>query len=79
MNQLYLPDSVLAEREQAAEAALAGEAQASHDREFEQFQMSLAAAYRAGYDLVRLTPRRLQAGINVEKNFWKWWESEVAL
>jgi len=77
MSQLYLPDSVQAEREKAVAAEAALEAQEAHDRDLDRYQMALALAYRAGYDLAKITPRRHQAGLNVQSNFWRWYKEEI--
>jgi len=70
MSQLYLPDSVQAEREAAT-------AEAAGSDDLDRYQWGLALAYRAGYDLALMTPRRHQAGLNVQSNFWRWYKAEI--
>jgi hypothetical protein len=42
-----------------------------------QYQMALARAYRAGFDLASAAPRRLQHQLNVTANFWRWYREQI--
>jgi hypothetical protein len=66
---LILPDHVRDELQSATAIAATEEA-------IQRFQRILGHAYYAGYQLAMKTPRRLQAGLNVDSNFWRWYREE---
>jgi hypothetical protein len=70
---LELPPHVEEERRLQLELL---EAEALEDAK-QRYQMALALAYRAGYDLARSVPRRLDERVDVQANFWRFWREQI--